>query len=241
MEISATQVKKLRDCQRLIGFEYNERLRPPPTDKQTFGTDVHKQLEQWFSAGKKPDNSSPGLTAKQGLQWLPTPDRSIMVEKRFKLKWLPNIFMVGYIDLAVPSDRLVIDHKSTSDLRWAMTADQLASDPQAIIYAVWAMLEWNVEEVRARWVYYAASNPEKGSRKPRGCKPVEVVFNNKDQKFMSLVSEISNDVRKIVDLRRSGVKGLKLKPSPQSCGAYGGCFHADRCNLSAESCIDRYF
>lgn len=241
MELSATQIKKFRDCERLIGFEYNEHIKPLPTDKQQFGSDVHKQLENWFRKGKAPDRSAPGQVAASGLKWLPTPDRSFGVEKKFELQWLPSVFMIGYVDLAVPSDRLVIDHKSTSDLRWAMTTEQLATDPQAIIYAVWGMVEWQVNEVTARWVYYAASNPKTGARKPRGCKPIECSFNSKEQSFMSLVGQITKDSRRIVEIRRSGEKGLELKASPGSCGNFGGCPHRELCDLPAESSIDRYF
>lgn len=236
MQVSPHQVTLYRRCKRLIGFEYVERLKAPPSEKQTFGSQIHDQLEKWLRLAKPP-----GEVARTGLKWLPTPDESLLIEHKINFEWLPGIYMIGIIDCASQVDSLVIDHKTTSDLRWAMTTDQLFCDPQAIIYAVWAMLTWNQPIVKARWVYYAASNPPKGARRSRGSKPVEVIYHNRDQKFISQVGRITEDVRAIVDIRRQMIKGMDLEPTPGSCNSYGGCFHQERCQLSTDEVIDRYF
>jgi hypothetical protein len=240
MRISPTQIGKLRQCERIIGFEYVEDLKAPATEKMLFGKNVHKQLEKWLSKGVVPDKSSEGRVADQGIQcgWLPVPSDELLVECKFEIPFHERTALIGYIDCVIPPLNgevpVVIDHKSTSDLRWAKTSDQLVTDPQALIYCAWAALEYKTTIVKARWIYYAASNPARGARKPRGAKPVELALDVASTNFQTSWALLEADVMRIVDIRGRGVKGLELDPSPESCGAYGGCFYRDRCNLSAD-------
>lgn len=244
MKYSPSQVKTYRGCQRAYGFAYNDKIRSPSSPKQQFGTDVHTQLEKWLSKGKVPENTPEGKVAKQGLQWLPSPSPDLLIEHNFVFPWADNIDMGGFVDCASPPTNtespLVIDHKTTSALRWAMSTDQLESDPQAIIYAVFAMLKWEAPIVRARWVYYAASNPKKSARKPTGSIPVEVVFNTQDAMFQSRVAQISDDLVAMQKIRIEKPASLSLPWNPGSCEMYGGCFHKERCDLSPEDKFEAF-
>jgi hypothetical protein len=233
MNLSATQINKFRRCQRIIGFEYVENIKAPSTEKQQFGSAVHKELEGWLRDAEPPSDLPAGQVAKQGIQkgWLPIPSKDLQIEVSIKTEWMHNVHMIGYVDCFEPPD-LVIDHKTTSSLNWVLTPAQLATDAQAIIYAVWAITEFRIPEVRARWVYYAASNPETGPRKPCGAQPVETLFRAADPYFQELIAGVAADARRVVDIRRQGVVGMDLAPSPENCGQYGGCFYADRCQLS---------
>lgn len=239
--LSPTATSKYRLCRRLYAFEYNEGLRPPPSPKQEFGTTVHKYLERWLKEGIYPDDSPAGLTARQGIDkgWLPKPDPRLLVEGKFEFVVRKGLLAAGYIDCIAPpevteSDPLVIDHKSTSDLRWAKTEEQLLVDPQVILYGIWAMLHWKLSSVRARWVYYAATNPsdENQPRQPRGAKPVEVQLSTQSPAIMESVERLLNDFEEMARIRIENQPGLSFKPSPESCGAFGGCPHIGRCNLS---------
>jgi hypothetical protein len=246
MRISPTQVTKFRRCQRIIGFEYVEGIKAPPSPKQKFGSDVHAFLEDWLAHGVLPDDSPEGRVAKQGIDkaWLPMPDRRLLVEHEFQYPMRRELDMFGFVDCAVPPDisdpPLVIDHKTTSDLRWAKTADQLAADEQALIYATWGMLKWQVPVVRARWIYYAASNPQGGTRKPRGAKPVEVTFDCRTELFAAKLKKLEEDVLALARIRRSRIRGLDLPASPGSCGMFGGCFYQDRCALTGGDRLAAY-
>lgn len=251
IKISPSQVKTRRQCDRLIGFQYVEGIRPPSSPKQEFGTDVHKHLEDWLRSGKLPDKSPAGEVAKQGLSWLPAPESGLWIEHEFEFLWneLSNTFVHGFIDCVkhpetkdsfVVAPPIVIDHKSTGDLRWAMSSDELFRDPQAILYSLYAMFKWNVPIVKARWVYYAASNPANGRRKPTGAKPVETVFDLKSLAFREEVKKIGADIEQIVHIRREQIPGKVLRPNPASCQMYGGCFFQDKCNLSADDRLAGY-
>lgn len=240
MRISATQIAKVRRCERLIGFEYCDGIKLAPSKKQEFGKAVHKQLEDWLRDGKAPDDTAVGKVAKQGIQsgWLPAPrTKGVGVEQSFTLPWRKGVQLIGFIDCNVPPPvfdvPVVIDHKTTSDLRWAMSEVELQNDPQAIIYAIWATVFYKAPEVIARWIYYAASNPKNGPRKPKGSQLVEYKFNVRELQTEKL-ELIRPDINRIVEIRSTLTGGQALPASPESCELYEGCFYKDKCNLTAE-------
>lgn len=243
IELSPTATAKYRLCTRAYAFEYNEGLRPPPGVKQQFGTSVHKQIENWLRNGQPPDDSPEGKTAKQGLHWLPRPDPLLRLEQKFVFSVTRDILVGGIIDCLVPpeltgAEPLLIDQKTTSDLRWAKTEEQLETDPQALIYAVWAMLTWQVPVVKARWVYYAATNG--CPREPRGSRPVEFSLSVHSQTMMNAVSKLVTDFEAMAKIRREKKPGLAFPPSPESCSMFGGCYHRERCKLTPEDRLAAY-
>ncbi len=240
--VSASQLQKYRRCKRLIGFEYVEKLAPPPSAKQSFGSAVHAQLERWLKDGKEPEETPAGDVAKQGIEkgWLPDPGSGLLVERQIHFEWRNGIEIMGFVDCAVPDQCLVIDHKTTSNLRFAMTADQLRQDPQALIYAAWAAVEWDVNVVTARWVYYAASNPAKGPRRPKGGRSVEATFDFATEEVRELVRELDRDINNVYNVKAKSVPGKDLPPSPAACSAYGGCPHRELCDLNGGSLLAAY-
>lgn len=245
--LSPSAVARYRQCARAYAFEYVEKLRPPTSPKQQFGLDVHKQLEDWLWTGLAPDDTPVGRVAAQGIQkgWLPVPDARLRLEHRFLFPVGQGVELGGYVDCVAPPgvsgpEPLVIDHKTTSDLRWSETPADLESDPQALIYSLWAMLEWSVPTVRARWIYYAASNPNLGPRKPHGAKPVEVLLDCRSPVFATALRRLLLDLGEMTKIRRGEVKGLACDPNPRSCGSYGGCYHLHRCKLSPLDALAAY-
>ena len=247
---SASQLGKYRRCQKLYAFEYVEGFRPPASDRQQFGTDVHEKVEEWLRDGKSPDNSPAGQVVKrarasEGMR--PAPDTRLLVEDEFRWKFNDVMDMGGFIDLVVPPElttkkrHKVQDHKTTSNLRWAKTPEQLEADEQAIIYAVDTMIRFDEKVVDAEWNYYAATNPKVGPRKPSGVKMVTVTFDADDPIFQARLREMDKDLTEIHRIRENGIPGKDLPPSPSACGDFGGCFHKDRCNLSQDDRIAGYF
>jgi RecB family exonuclease len=245
MKISPSQVVKFRRCQRAYAFEYVEGITAPSSPKQQFGSSVHKELEAYLRQNTPPAATPEGEIARAGLVWLPTPGPELLVENKFTFPWGAAIEINGIIDCAAPpgyacEEPLVIDHKTTSDLKWAKTAAMLENDEQAIIYSVWAMLHWNVQRVRARWVYYAATNPKNGPRKPRGCRPIEVLFDSTSPAFAAKLDALARDIGEISIIRTFNKEGLSLPPSPQSCRMFEGCFYSLDCNLTPEDTLAAY-
>jgi hypothetical protein len=244
MKLSPSQLKKGRQCLRAYAFEYVQGFKPPPSPKQQFGTDVHKQLEMWLSKGKMPDSTPEGQVAKQGIQknWLPVPSENLLVEKQFEMPWIEDVKMSGFVDcVSLEEIPIVIDHKTTSSLSWAKTEEQLQFDEQALIYSLWAALTYGSERVKARWVYYAASNPKQGPRAPAGAKAVQVEFNVKDRSYVDKIKDLLVFSKKLIWIRKKEIKALSLPPNPHACSAFGGCPHRGTCNLFGPDRIKAYF
>jgi len=233
VNISPTQLVKYRQCARKIGYEYVEGIKAPSTPKQEFGREVHKHLERWLRDGVLPDKSPAGLVAKQGIgRWLPPPGPELLVEHTWSIPLECGVVLSGIADCVQPPRGgelpLVIDHKSTSGLKWALTPEQLKTDVQSLLYATWAGLEFGARVVEVRWIYYSASNPRNGGpRKPTGVKPVGASIVLPDA--VALMRGVLRDVREIVRIRAEQYSGAQLPPSPASCDLYEGCQHRARC------------
>ena len=240
LKVSASQVNKVRQCLRMYAFEYVEKLRPPPSAKMQFGTDVHGHLEDWISKSKLPPDIPSGRMAKMAItkEVIPPPDQGLLVENNFVFAWDKNIDVGGFVDLTVPPSEAdpiptVIDYKTTSDLRWAKSPLQLKEDPQAVLYAIDSMLRYDAPEVRIKWIYLISTAPASGNRKPTGVKPSVLRFDAHSKEFQDTVVRLDQDIQEILRIRSLNIKGLSLPPSPESCEMYGGCFHKGRCNLSS--------
>jgi hypothetical protein len=201
-----------------------EGFKPPPSVKQQFGTDVHTHLEHWLSKGIVPPDTPEGNVAKQGIQ----------------KGWIDDVNMMGYIDCVEPPG-LVIDHKTTSSLNWAKTEEQLALDEQAIIYAIWAARTFNTTVVNARWIYYAASNPKTGVRKPAGSKAIQTSFDFTSRFVQKAVKDLLSFSKQLIWIRKNEIKAACVPPNPHACGAFGGCPHKERCGLSEGDRLAAYF
>lgn len=135
---------------------------------------------------------------------------------------------------------MVIDHKTTSDLRWAKTAEQLEDDPQFLIYATFAMITWGVPEVQAKWIYYVASAPRNGPRQPKGVRAVTATAHAADPVFIGHLKILTADMRAIQVIRTTKPAANDLPASPGSCAAFGGCPHAERCKLTSADRLEAY-
>ncbi len=252
LKISPSQINTYRACPRAYAYSWTHGFWPPSTIKQEFGSQVHGALESWLSKGqfedfysdrknnKLPIKKDAIEVAKQGIcqPYFPLPDDPGEVEKELHIPIGNNLSLYGFIDYVGPgngrfTDRpIVIDHKTTSDFRWMKTEKELATDPQAIIYSAWAMLNFKCHEVIARWIYYKSTNPKTGPRKPKGVKYVERVFSAENGHFLEEVRKIEHDMQQIAWIRRNKIAAEKLAGNASSCQNYGGCYHLDRCSLT---------
>lgn len=249
MNLSVSQIKKYDiqsgGCPRAYALEYVEDQKPPASPKQQFGKDVHSQLERWLRDAIAPDDTPEGQVAKQGIRkgWLPSPSSSLLVEHKFEIPWLEDVIMLGYIDCCEPVEiPLVLDHKTTSSLNWAMEAHELEDDPQALIYSLWAALEYQVSRVRARWLYYSASNPKRGPRRPTGALPVEIEFRTNSDEYINKIKRLIGVTKEMVHIRKEGILGKDCNINPQACNNYGGCWHRGKgCLLNPMDAAMSYF
>jgi hypothetical protein len=196
----------------------------------------------------------PGYIAAAGVSYLPPPKSpGLEVQKEVVLaspSGLRDDFEAGrspvarfgyfgFIDLWLPDGSMmpglpprepgivipcVGDFKTTKDFKWRKKEAALRKDPQAVIYAMWAMLTTGSRVVDLVWLYFRTVGTPV-------VQPtyVRVTAEEITPRFL----ELDAIAQEIVATKRAGTRALDLPPSPMSCGKFGGCPYQDdaHCNL----------
>ena len=130
--VSPSQITTFRRCPRRWFLEKVEGRVSPPSEAQKLGTEVHDIVEHYIEHGRLiPDNLA-GQIAKAAL---PMVHRESKCEHQFKLDLVDGISVTGRIDYTRKG--VIEDLKTTSDMRYAKTPQELETDAQALIY-LWA-------------------------------------------------------------------------------------------------------
>lgn len=231
VKLSASQIESYERCPRRWWYERNRARTQHPS--AAYGERVHDVLQSWHEYGTPPDLSTPeGRTAVAGLDLQPPP---MVAQAEFSIKFSVDPVMYrGRIDLSfgyVPRESVTIcDHKTTSDLRYAKTTDELHDNAQWLIYAEYARRTYGVERILGRWIYYQR---ESGSRKPKALTvEIEASADEIAERFADLHQRRSLP---IVDAQ--GKHPSELARHFDACGLFPphGCPFKSECHADATS------
>jgi hypothetical protein len=243
---SASQISTFRDCQRKWALKHLAKLETPQNPYAALGSYIHERLEEYLTEGKLPTSSSAlalelvtpkGLKVYShaeildimlpGLVHLPAPGVAD-VERGFTLDLGDRGDLVGYIDFLVHTDHLRVgDHKTTSNMNFALTDETIRADVQNTIYAVAALeLYPDFAEVDSTWVYYS-TNP----RRPKST----IAKCTSDEKTLAAPWEgVLHTIDEMNAVAESGTDPKEVAATITACDKYGGCpFRGDPCKLSA--------
>lgn len=240
--LSASQIDTFRDCPRKWAYDKIDRVPRTSSPAAELGGRVHGLLEDWLSKGKLPDPSTPeGAIAIKSIPELPRPKSFPLdqVEKKINLQTDVGISFIGYVDLYLrPEDRpedheehwgpgfkerpLIVDHKTTSSLSWAKSADFLATeDTQMAVYGAWAAFQTKGKvDVDFMWSYTTT----KGAYQHRPVRGT-ALLTDLDTSF----SLVLRDGLKIHQYYKEAKEAAEVPANTDVCGKYGGCPYADRC------------
>lgn len=223
--ISATEIKEWRLCPRKWFYRYVRGLRPPPHPSAAFGSEVHHHLAHWLALGVQPPDTPAGDLAREGIPFLPLPGTAISVEGHLlPVTVLPERsvqFVMGPLggvkDLEYTSYptsypfplRVVHDHKTCGDLRFALNEEALRKDEQGIIYAAHTLESTDEPEVLLEWLYL----PRRG--RPR---PVTALVGRGE--VADRLGDLEEDVTTLL-----GPKGEEqdYEQRISACPKFGGC------------------
>jgi CRISPR/Cas system-associated exonuclease Cas4 (RecB family) len=135
LHVSASQAKTFQSCARKWWYEAVMGLVSPSSKAQALGTRTHLELEKWYQDGKRPSVPSVVLALDSGE--LPERSDSILIEQELTDPELyaADVRFKGFIDLIIPGDHVrVIDWKTTSNLDYAKSGDELLEDFQMGAY-----------------------------------------------------------------------------------------------------------
>lgn len=235
LRLSASQVQTFVDCQRKWSWKYVEGVEVPSNASADLGRAVHAELEKYLTGGEIDFTSETGYIAASGLEHLPKPGTWVHVTPK-SLEWVPTPGLyveqefhfvgpsghsyLGFKDVEAPG--IIYDHKTTSNLRWQKTPEDLKTDIQATLYAVdYFRKNPDENDVELRWVYYQTKNTRKSA-----VTRLRVGQTETWKRFLE-IEQIA------VEMSAAATKrALELPPSINHCSAYGGCPHQGRCNLS---------
>lgn len=227
IRVSPSQLHTADLCTRKWAWKYIAQMPEPQTASQTAGLDLHRRVEAWLGQGTHPGSDAIGKLVQAAIRpgVLPTPSRALRLEAKFELPLADNVAFTGFIDCLVPptdANRFVtvIDHKSTSNLRWAKSVQDLAHDPQVIGYSK-AASDWypDAVAVEARWVYY--------QRNTTRIHPVSLTLDRATlaERWDALAAR----ALRLADLRRASPDPNTVDANPEACETFGGCPFATVC------------
>lgn len=237
---SPSQISAYRECNRKWGWGTLAKLRFDSNASAALGTEIHKQLENHLR-GKPLDYSRPsGYIAASGLHHLPPPLYPGMnlegkfvfqsPDTQFRYHGFRDVFLPSWVEEFPDGAPVVIDHKSTSGLKWAKTEIELLSDPQSVIYA----RAVDSPLVHNRWVYYQT----KGAKKSV---PIDQKMTRDHVQHQFRMLELTTAAMDIIVGTRDGLEPhqiedlvLSLPFNPSACSSFGGCPYQGKCNLGPE-------
>ncbi len=224
LRVSASGLKTFRSCPARWAFRKLDGHEEPGTPATERGKSVHREMELYGKLGILP-------TSKMALalvEYAPPPgvaecEVPVMYET-------PSSRWLGYIDAVCDwvnssyqplgtNDRVIlIDYKSTSNLKYAMTPDELRDDVAANIYA-WEAYLGGAKWVWGKWLYVDG----RGRVEPVG---FSLPLSSVTEKMIQLDGEAAV----MQAWSASGASANDLPKRPSACWAYHSrCPHYERC------------
>ena len=194
----------------------------PETEAMRRGKRLHGGLESWEATGDVSyleDMTMP--IVDMGIITVPVAEDQIERKVELNTRVVP---IVGYIDLELPDERTVIDHKTTSDWKYIKTPSELSWDPQAIIYCYDALERWGGDEpITFRHIYYK-------TRGARGCRTAEVQLEPADirSRFKTLVDRLATMAEHAL------LPWDEVPVNTDACRDYGGCPFRSTCSKAGK-------
>lgn len=227
LRLSASQVETFANCERKWAWRYVAQIEAPAGPGAELGKVVHAALESYFRSGSLDFTTEVGYIAASGLEHLPPVGTfGLRIEEEFHFFGPSGHSYLGYKDLQLPptgeTPGVVIDHKTTRDLRWQKTEQDLRTDIQATLYAVDYFREYpDEQEVELHWVYYLTGSTRKSA--------ITKIKVNQQAIWMEF-----QRIEKIAERMAAAAlkQPLELQPNVDHCSAFGGCPYQGQCNLS---------
>lgn len=218
--VSASQITTYSDCPRKWYLNKIVGLESPSTASTELGSAVHEALENYLRDGTEFPANEVGEIAQTGIEHLPIV-RPIEIERSLAdmpLKDAP-CEVRGFVDVIVPSEHHIIDHKTSSNKRYTKTKRELKQNVQLILYAR-AYLDHaeDCNEVTLTHIYYGT--------KSRWSKRVTVKLTRSEiiDQWTS-IKQVITEMMKASDADHAG----DVTPNYKSCDKYGGCPFAGQC------------
>ncbi len=225
--ISPSATSMFQQCQHKWGLYAIEKQPRVEKKSQAIGLEAHASLEAWLLHREVPRWRR--LLDSGALEHFPLPQsEGLQVEQVFAFAFSPYddldtvVVYWGFKD--AEQGNTVFDLKSTSDLLWAKTREELERDPQANIYAADNLLQTGEDSAVCRWVYCT-------TRGKIDSDPREVCLSA--EHVIEVLSDLHDTALSMTCIRKDKtLRADDLPKNESACGDYGGCDYLSLCKSS---------
>lgn len=216
--VSASQVSTFLSCERQ--WWWNKVFGLPTTQKPSaaLGEAVHVSIEAYLGGGDEGALHAVARPALSTLRWL-RGVADLEVETRMQRPLRNGLTFVGRIDALSPSERLVVDHKTTSDLRWAKSEEDLQSDVQMLAYAYEVLARNPGEEVRV------AHSVMQTRGLPLATYTEATISEARVRDGWARIEGVTDRMRATAQATSAD----QVPPDWSACSKYGGCDFREQC------------
>jgi len=228
--VSASQVDLFDTCQRKWYLAKVLKLPMPTTESQAKGIAVHKEIEVFYNTGELPHSEA----AKEALKVLPQRSNVLLVEHKFNMPtYKGGPTWTGVIDLVdpyplYPKPPIVIDHKTTKDLRWAKTPKEMKEGIQLSSYAKYIGEQYDSDEIEIKHVNIQLSKIPK-------VMPVSTTITSLE--YLPRWEKGLDSVHAMVDLAGADPVLSAITPNWNHCKSYGGCPFQNECEKTKSDAV----
>lgn len=230
--VSATRILAVRSCAAKWHFAEIQGLNKG-TPAQALGTAVHAEIESYLKTGiwvepqPTEDRWKPYKIAQSGGEVLMDLRRRVaeghgFVEHMFRFEDLGPLPFDGAIDFYDPDVPMVLDHKTTSNLKapWHKTPEELKSDLQLNMYlgAVAKMLGKTEGAAKIGHIRYSTVPPF--ASKP-------IVVNGDIAYARSVLNDVGPDMARMSMYSKEPIE--RVPGNRSECHKYGGCPYVTKC------------
>lgn len=224
---SATQLSMFHGCPRKWFFKYLLGYPTPTSAAAKLGKELHAEVERYYEDGTIP----PSERGKLLIANLPEPSDFTHQEGKilFPVRDKSGPWFTGYIDLLAnePSELVeIIDHKTTSDLKWAKSEWELRSDVQMMSYAHWAFAYPFKNEEELRVTHNVVTTKGKPTPRRTSTTVLRGEVANRWAEHLKIIDD-AEEMRRAAngDVRKVEARGIENG----ECEKYGGCPFAALC------------
>jgi hypothetical protein len=229
VRVSASQISLFKRCKRAWYYRYIEKIKVPVKPWLKKGIEFHDCIENMYRKINGEDikdeiyGSDIIDMVKAGFEnnILYVPNKFIP-EKQIDFDISDAASMTGKIDLVDVSNSKIVDHKTISNKKWALTPSQLREDLQLNIYGYWYLTTLP----KKKFVWYRHNQLNKTNPDMSMFQEVKVSRNDVIDYWKE---NVEPEVEEIVELKQQANKEL-FKCNLTSCDDYGGCDYLHCCD-----------
>lgn len=212
--VSASQISTYLSCKRQWYWNKVVGLPSPQKASAALGEAVHSSIESYLAGS--PTLHPVAVAGRAKLDELRA--LSPLIEQKMEQPLANGLTFIGRIDLMVPDVALVVDHKTTSDLKYAKSEEELAQDVQMLAYAYEVHARTGADAVRV--AHNVLLTRGGGNRYTETTIPAPAILDGWQR-----IEAVTDQMRATATIESPDAVPATLS----ACDKYGGCAFREQC------------